>query len=275
VSFVDGFDETTENNDSDQIHLQTTEFGHLDDFKSSMFIRESQFLTKKSALQPITINNSSSMSQSEQQQQSPSMIKHAEMKQKHMLRHLLIPKMTILIMVVGTRGDVQPFTELGMRLKLDGHRVRVATHATFRNYILEKGLEFYPLAGDPMLLSEFMVKTQGFLIPTSAELIFEVISFLVFFFLFKQLLLGPKVSYYVSGYHSFLLESLCRTGSERSGGETFPSRFDYFQPCHLRSYSLCGSSGSSLAYDVSSALDSHKGISSSIVLFKLFQRMVY
>jgi hypothetical protein len=183
VSFVDGFDETAETED-DQTRHQTTEFGHLDDFKSSMFIRESQFLTKKSALQPITIDNSSSMSQSDQQPQiSASMIKNAEMKQKHMLRHLLIPKMTILIMVVGTRGDVQPFTELGMRLKLDGHRVRVATHATFRNYILEKGLEFYPLAGDPMLLSEFMVKTQGFLIPTSAELIFEVIFRFLSFFL--------------------------------------------------------------------------------------------
>lgn len=72
------------------------------------------------------------------------------------------------------RGDVQPFTELGLRLQADGHRVRLATHECFRSYILEKGLEFYPLAGDPMLLSEFMVKTQGFLIPTSAELIYEV-----------------------------------------------------------------------------------------------------
>jgi sterol 3beta-glucosyltransferase len=75
------------------------------------------------------------------------------------------------------RGDVQPFTELGLRLKSDGHRIRIATHECFRSYILDKGLEFYPLAGDPMLLSEFMVKTQGFLIPTSTELMFEAPKF--------------------------------------------------------------------------------------------------
>lgn len=38
-------------------------------------------------------------------------------------------------------------------------------------------LEFYPLVGDPMILSEFMVKTQGFLVPTSTESILEVPKF--------------------------------------------------------------------------------------------------
>eukprot|EP01040_Poterioochromonas_malhamensis_P011123 gene11123-12120_t len=98
-------------------------------------------------------------------------------RRKNLFPTLYIPKMAILIMAVGTRGDVQPFTELGLRLQADGHRVRLATHECFRSYILEKGLEFYPLAGDPMLLSEFMVKTQGFLIPTSAELIYEAPKF--------------------------------------------------------------------------------------------------
>lgn len=105
------------------------------------------------------------------------------------------------------RGDVQPFTELGKRLKADGHRIRLATHECFRSYILEKGLEFYPLAGDPKLLSEFMVKTQGFLIPTSAELIFEVkktnsrLSFIQSLFLFSYLtvLQTPK-------FHSMLVD---------------------------------------------------------------------
>ena len=32
------------------------------------------------------------------------------------------------IQVVGTRGDVQPFIGIGMRLKQYGHRVRLATH---------------------------------------------------------------------------------------------------------------------------------------------------
>eukprot|EP01034_Spumella_vulgaris_P023338 gene23338-29550_t len=85
-----------------------------------------------------------------------------------------VPKLRILIMAVGTRGDMQPFVQLGLRLQRDGHRVRLATHASFRSYIIDKGLEFYPLAGDPVKLSEFMVKTHGFIIPTTAELMREV-----------------------------------------------------------------------------------------------------
>jgi len=83
-----------------------------------------------------------------------------------------IPKMNIVILVVGTRGDVQPFVYLGQGLQKDGHRVRLATHAEYRDDVVAKGgLEFYPLGGDPRKLSEFMVKTKGRLIPdlTSAE----------------------------------------------------------------------------------------------------------
>src|SRR5262247_3268254 len=39
-----------------------------------------------------------------------------------------IPPLAIVIMIVGTRGDVQPFIPIGRRLKADGHRVRIATH---------------------------------------------------------------------------------------------------------------------------------------------------
>ena len=73
-----------------------------------------------------------------------------------------------------SRGDMQPFVQLGLRLLQDGHRVRLATHACFRDAVTSKGLEFYPLAGDPLKLSEFMVKTQGFVIPTTPELLMEV-----------------------------------------------------------------------------------------------------
>ena len=69
---------------------------------------------------------------------------------------------------------MQPFVQLGLRLQRDGHRVRLATHACFREYVQGKGLEFFPLAGDPLKLSEFMVKTQGFVIPTTPELIMQV-----------------------------------------------------------------------------------------------------
>ncbi len=42
-----------------------------------------------------------------------------------------------------------------------GHRVRLATHETFRKFVRENGLEFYPLAGDPAVLMSFMVKNSG------------------------------------------------------------------------------------------------------------------
>lgn len=90
------------------------------------------------------------------------------------LKKLSMPKLNILIMAVGTRGDIQPFRQFGMRLMEDGHRVRLATHELFRSYVLEKGLEFYPLAGDPVLLSEFMVKTGGSILPLSTEILKEV-----------------------------------------------------------------------------------------------------
>lgn len=35
-----------------------------------------------------------------------------------------------------------------------GHRVRLATHANFKEFVLTAGLEFYPLGGDPKVLAE-------------------------------------------------------------------------------------------------------------------------
>jgi hypothetical protein len=75
---------------------------------------------------------------------------------------------------IFVRGDVQPFIKIGTILKSDGHHVRLATHAFFREFVLSNGLEFYPLAGDPQKLSEFMVKNSGFIVPMSSELLMEV-----------------------------------------------------------------------------------------------------
>ncbi|CAF1337269.1 unnamed protein product, partial [Rotaria sordida] len=68
----------------------------------------------------------------------------------------LIPRLAIVILIVGTRGDVQPFIALGQALRAAGHRVRLATHETFRSFVRGNGLEFYPLAGDPADLMSFM-----------------------------------------------------------------------------------------------------------------------
>ena len=57
-----------------------------------------------------------------------------------------------MIQVVGSRGDVQPFVALGNELQRHGHRVRLATHNVFEKFVLDAGLEFYPIGGDPTQL---------------------------------------------------------------------------------------------------------------------------
>ena len=45
---------------------------------------------------------------------------------------------------------MQPFIALGQVLKTEyKHRVRVATHPTFKEFVEENGLEFFSLSGDP------------------------------------------------------------------------------------------------------------------------------
>ncbi|KAJ5469731.1 hypothetical protein N7539_009349 [Penicillium diatomitis] len=73
-------------------------------------------------------------------------------------------RLNIVIQVVGSRGDIQPFIALGKQLKAVGHRVRFATHLTFRNLVLSEELEFFNIGGNPTELMAFMVKNSG-LIP--------------------------------------------------------------------------------------------------------------
>ena len=76
------------------------------------------------------------------------------------------PRLNIVIMVIGSRGDIQPFLKIGKILRHNyGHRVRVASHPTFRDFVEDDaGLEFFSVGGDPSELMAFMVKNPG-LIP--------------------------------------------------------------------------------------------------------------
>ncbi len=72
------------------------------------------------------------------------------------------PPMNVVIQVVGSRGDVQPFVALGKVLKdTYGHRVRLATHPVFKDFVRENDLEFFSIGGDPSQLMAFMVKNPG------------------------------------------------------------------------------------------------------------------
>ncbi|KAH3916821.1 hypothetical protein HBH56_063490 [Parastagonospora nodorum] len=74
----------------------------------------------------------------------------------------LPPCLNVVIQVVGSRGDVQPFIALGKVLKETyGHRVRLATHPCFDSFVQENGLEFFSIGGDPSKLMAFMVKNPA------------------------------------------------------------------------------------------------------------------
>ena len=60
-----------------------------------------------------------------------------------------VPPLAIAMLVCGTRGDVQPFLALALGLQKDGHRVRLATHAIFKDYVESYGIEFFPM-GKPL-----------------------------------------------------------------------------------------------------------------------------
>jgi hypothetical protein len=72
------------------------------------------------------------------------------------------PCMNVVIQIVGSRGDVQPFVALGKVLRDKfGHRVRIATHPVFKELVEENELEFFSIGGDPAELMAFMVKNPG------------------------------------------------------------------------------------------------------------------
>lgn len=80
-----------------------------------------------------------------------------------------LPKLNLVIMVLGSRGDIQPFLKIGKVLKEHyGHRVRIATHPAFKDFVeKDTSLEFFSVGGDPAELMAFMVKNPG-LIPNMA-----------------------------------------------------------------------------------------------------------
>ena len=60
--------------------------------------------------------------------------------------------MKVLVVAVGSRGDVAPCAGLGQALQAVGHSVTVAAHEMFAGLVQDAGLEFRALPGDPRLL---------------------------------------------------------------------------------------------------------------------------
>ncbi|BEL04508.1 glycosyltransferase [Actinoplanes sichuanensis] len=54
----------------------------------------------------------------------------------------------VVIITLGTRGDVVPYASLGAALAATGDRVRIATHRSLRGHVLDAGLDFAALPVD-------------------------------------------------------------------------------------------------------------------------------
>ncbi len=66
--------------------------------------------------------------------------------------------MNILILTLGTRGDVQPYVALGAGLQAAGHTVTLATAQPFAQFVSERGLTFFPVRGKYL---ELLQTSQG------------------------------------------------------------------------------------------------------------------
>ncbi|MBN1966784.1 MAG: glycosyltransferase family 1 protein [Anaerolineae bacterium] len=62
--------------------------------------------------------------------------------------------MNIVVITVGSRGDVQPYLALSLGLTRAGHTVTLATHSSYREWIAGYGLAFAPIEGDPRAMIE-------------------------------------------------------------------------------------------------------------------------
>jgi UDP:flavonoid glycosyltransferase YjiC (YdhE family) len=56
------------------------------------------------------------------------------------------------MLTIGSRGDVQPYIALGLRLKKDGHTIVIITHDEFKGWIEGYGLIHRQAGGDPTAL---------------------------------------------------------------------------------------------------------------------------
>lgn len=65
-------------------------------------------------------------------------------------------KKCVLMVTIGSRGDLNPFLALGEEFVARGYHVRIATHAVFKEPVERFGFEHWKIAGDPKVLMELM-----------------------------------------------------------------------------------------------------------------------
>lgn len=63
--------------------------------------------------------------------------------------------MRVLIVAVGSMGDVAPYTGLAARMRAAGHDVAIAAYARFEGMVRACGAEFREFPGDPTMIGEW------------------------------------------------------------------------------------------------------------------------
>lgn len=81
-------------------------------------------------------------------------------------------------LTIGSRGDVQPYIALAKGLMADGHRVRIATHGEYQDWIEGYGIEFGYVGGDPAELMRICVENGTFTVSFLREGLQKVLPFL-------------------------------------------------------------------------------------------------
>jgi sterol 3beta-glucosyltransferase len=80
--------------------------------------------------------------------------------------------MNILIITLGSRGDVQPYVALGKGLKTAGHQVTLCTSSSFKSFVTEHGLSYGYMNND---LVEMARSDVGRNIMENANSVFKII----------------------------------------------------------------------------------------------------
>lgn len=62
------------------------------------------------------------------------------------------------LLTIGSRGDVQPYIALAKGLMAHGHKVKIASHSEFREWVEGYGIEYAEIAGDPAELMKIMIQ---------------------------------------------------------------------------------------------------------------------
>ncbi|ORY35482.1 hypothetical protein BCR39DRAFT_461494 [Naematelia encephala] len=69
---------------------------------------------------------------------------------------------TFTMLTIGSRGDVQPYIALGLRLMKDDHKVVIVTHDEFKGWIEGYGIEHRQAGGDPTALMKLSAEHKMF-----------------------------------------------------------------------------------------------------------------